>query len=341
MTPSLRLPRGLPRLRAITEAWMGWIAAHPDGCVFLGASFEYDGRPGPMRDHVAAMMESWRAALERAVALAVEQGHLRPGTDPALIAFQLDALMQGLHNARLHQPQVAQDPGPPRGRRPVRALHRRRHRAGHPHLALSPEGVRHGRRRARHFAAKSTTVRSSSIPRLLRAAFTVGGWLMPATTVRGASRLFGTPLASSRSRALAADASDARVGHVHSEGHAVTTYAWGDPSSQPYVLFSHGWSSFGLRCRPWVAPLRAAGYAVVAFDHPGHGRNDGGRAILPSFAAALTAVARRHGAPAALVAHSMGVRRRCSRSVAACAPATWCWSHRPPTCAPPAGASAR
>jgi AcrR family transcriptional regulator len=109
MTPSLRQPRGLPRLRAITEAWMAWIAAHPDGCVFLGASFEYDGRPGPMRDHVAQMMQSWHVALERAVTLAVEQGHLRPGTDPALVTFQLDSLMQGLHNARLHQPQHAQD----------------------------------------------------------------------------------------------------------------------------------------------------------------------------------------------------------------------------------------
>jgi len=109
MTPSLARPRGLPRLQAIVEAWIGWIADHPDGCVFLGAAMEYDGRPGPMRDHVAAMMENWRTALERAVALAVEQGHLRAGTDPALIAFQLDALMQGLHHGRLHQPQAAQD----------------------------------------------------------------------------------------------------------------------------------------------------------------------------------------------------------------------------------------
>ena len=59
---------------------------------------------------------------------------------------------------------------------------------------------------------KSTTVRTVSTPRLLRAAFAVGGWLMPEATVRRASRLFGTPLASSRSRALAADASDAVVG---------------------------------------------------------------------------------------------------------------------------------
>ena len=107
MTPSLRQPRGLPRLRAISEAWLGWITAHPDGCVFLGAAMEYDGRPGPMRDHVARMLESWRAALERAVALAVEQGHLRAGTDPALVAFQFQALMQGYHHARMHHPQSA------------------------------------------------------------------------------------------------------------------------------------------------------------------------------------------------------------------------------------------
>ncbi|MBO9715460.1 MAG: alpha/beta fold hydrolase [Pseudoxanthomonas sp.] len=153
---------------------------------------------------------------------------------------------------------------------------------------------------------KSTTVRSASVPRLLRTAFTVGGWLCPAATVRRASRLFGTPMASSHSRALTAEADDAQLGHVDSEGHALATYVWGDPATCRPAITSHGWSSFGLRCRPWVAPLRAAGYAVVAFDHPGHGRNDGGRAILPSFAAALAAVARRHGAPAVVLAHSMG-----------------------------------
>ena len=107
MTPALRLPRGMPRLQAISTAWLDWITAHPDGCVFLGAAMEYDGRPGPMRDHVATMLESWRAALERAVAFAVEQGHLRPGTDPALVAFQFQALMQGYHHARMHHPQSA------------------------------------------------------------------------------------------------------------------------------------------------------------------------------------------------------------------------------------------
>ena len=124
MQPALRAPRGLPRLRAIVEAWIDWIQAHPDGCVFLGAALEYDGRPGPMRDHVAALMERWRLALERAVRLAVEQGHLAAQTDPELLAFQLQALMQGLHHGRLHQPQAAL----PLARRAVEELFER-HRA--------------------------------------------------------------------------------------------------------------------------------------------------------------------------------------------------------------------
>ncbi|WP_050992220.1 alpha/beta hydrolase [Pseudoxanthomonas sp. GW2] len=153
---------------------------------------------------------------------------------------------------------------------------------------------------------KSTTVRKSGVPRPLRWAFRAGSWLAPRTTVRHASRLFATPLPSSRSRALAAPCDDARIGQVESGGDVLTTYTWGDPALQPYVLFAHGWSSFGLRCRPWVEPLRAAGYAVVAFDLPGHGRNPPCQTNLPACAAALADVARQHGPAAALVAHSMG-----------------------------------
>ncbi|WP_028917776.1 alpha/beta fold hydrolase [Pseudoxanthomonas sp. J35] len=153
---------------------------------------------------------------------------------------------------------------------------------------------------------KSTTVRNPGVPRLLRAAFAIGGWVMPGATVRRAARLFGTPLPSSHARAMAAPADDAVIGQVESAVGTLTTYTWGDPAVEPYVLFSHGWSSFGLRCRPWVEPLRQAGYAVVAFDHPAHGRNRDGRAILPAFAEALATVARQHGPAAAIVAHSMG-----------------------------------
>ncbi|TWH02727.1 TetR/AcrR family transcriptional regulator [Pseudoxanthomonas taiwanensis] len=106
LVPALRRPRGLPRLQAVIEGWMDWILAHPDGCVFLGAISEYDGRPGPMREFVTELMERWRGVVETAVRKAVEEGHLRPGTDPKLLAFELHGLMYGLHHVRLHDPQA-------------------------------------------------------------------------------------------------------------------------------------------------------------------------------------------------------------------------------------------
>ena len=153
---------------------------------------------------------------------------------------------------------------------------------------------------------KSTLVRKSVVPSWLRWGFTLGGWLIPGPTVRHASRLFATPQRSSHRRAREAECGDARVGQVESRGQALTTYTWGDPATQPWVLFAHGWSSFGLRCRPWVGPLRQAGFAVVAVDLPGHGRNRICQTNLPDCAAALAAAAAAHRPASAVIAHSMG-----------------------------------
>ena len=84
--------------------------------------------------------------------------------------------------------------------------------------------------------------------------------------------MFATPFASSRSRAANANlpTGEMRRGGIFVAGNTIATYAWGDPLSQPYVLLVHGWSSFALRFSPWVSRLRAAGFAVVTFDQPGH-----------------------------------------------------------------------
>jgi pimeloyl-ACP methyl ester carboxylesterase len=141
---------------------------------------------------------------------------------------------------------------------------------------------------------------------LLRTAFRVGAYVDPRDTLRAAGKLFATPFGSSRARALSAPVGDATCNHFEMDGHQIATYVWGDPASQPYVLFAHGWSSHGTRFLSWVPRLRAAGYAVVAFDQPAHGRSSGEQTTLPDFACTLFAVARRFGPAAALVAHSLG-----------------------------------
>jgi len=152
----------------------------------------------------------------------------------------------------------------------------------------------------------STTVRNILMLGWLRASFALEGWFAPESAARRGARLFCTPFSSSRSRALAAPLGGATVGQLAVGEQRIATYAWGDPAMQPYVLFAHGWSSFGTRFLPWVEPLRAAGYAVVAFDQPGHGRSSGAHATLPDFTQHLAAVARHFGPAAALIGHSLG-----------------------------------
>ncbi|HET6431245.1 TetR/AcrR family transcriptional regulator [Dyella sp.] len=98
MQPALREPRGLPRLRAIVRRWFEWACAHQNGCVLLSAVSEYDGRDGALRDGVVRQQSQWREALAKAAGYAIEAGHLRADADPQQIAFEIYALILGLHH---------------------------------------------------------------------------------------------------------------------------------------------------------------------------------------------------------------------------------------------------
>jgi len=98
LLPALQQPRGLPRLRAIVANWFEWSREHQSGCVLLSAVSEYDGRDGALHDGVVRQQAGWRDELQKAVAQAVELGHLHSDTDVALLAFQIYALMLGLHH---------------------------------------------------------------------------------------------------------------------------------------------------------------------------------------------------------------------------------------------------
>ena len=141
----------------------------------------------------------------------------------------------------------------------------------------------------------------------VRTGFVLGGRIAPKRTVNRAARLFATPFASSRSRAQAVQGdADMQRGELQVNGETIATYVWGDPSSQPYALLAHGWSSFGLRFLPWVARLRAQGLAVVTFDQPGHGHSSGKLCTLPEFIATIRAIGTRYGNAALAVGHSLG-----------------------------------
>ncbi|HEX5851952.1 MAG TPA: TetR/AcrR family transcriptional regulator [Solirubrobacteraceae bacterium] len=94
LAPALPSGEGLPRLFAIGEAWCDYFVSDifVGGCFLCAASTEMDGRPGPVRDAVAAVMREWIAVLRSNVEVAMAAGELRADADPAAIAFQLNAL---------------------------------------------------------------------------------------------------------------------------------------------------------------------------------------------------------------------------------------------------------
>ena len=98
--PSLREPRGLPRLRAMLGRWMERrIQEVKTGCIYISGAVEYDDRgDNPVREQLVLSVSTWRAALLRAISQAVEQGHLRSDTDPNLMLFELYSFTLGLHH---------------------------------------------------------------------------------------------------------------------------------------------------------------------------------------------------------------------------------------------------
>ena len=97
--PSIREPRGLPRLRALFERWVRRVSVELDsGCIYISGAVEFDDRPGPVRDALVEMVRTWHTALERAISGAVEAGHLRADTDAQQMLFEVHGLILALHH---------------------------------------------------------------------------------------------------------------------------------------------------------------------------------------------------------------------------------------------------
>jgi AcrR family transcriptional regulator len=97
---------GIARLQAMLDAWLDYMerGIFAGGCFFAAATVEMDGRPGPVRDAVAAQMSSWAGLLTDYARAAIERGELAADTDPEQLAFELDALGTAVNSGwQLHE----------------------------------------------------------------------------------------------------------------------------------------------------------------------------------------------------------------------------------------------
>ena len=106
--PAIRQARGLPRLVALFENWVKRVTVEIDsGCIYISGAVEFDDRPGPVRDALASMVKAWHLALQKAVRIAVDEGHLRADTDPVQMGFEIHGLILALH----HDARFLRSPG--------------------------------------------------------------------------------------------------------------------------------------------------------------------------------------------------------------------------------------
>jgi AcrR family transcriptional regulator len=89
--PAMSAPDGAERLLALGERYLEHLDLYSGGCFWGATSAEYDDRPGPVRDAIAAALDAWLAELER-------QATIAGVANPKLFAFELYAVIMGANS---------------------------------------------------------------------------------------------------------------------------------------------------------------------------------------------------------------------------------------------------
>ena len=99
LRPAFRAPRGYPRLLALCRQWIDYVerGVFPGGCFFAAASYEFDGRPGAVRDAIQVAMDGWVEVLEQAIGMARDEGHFAARIDEKQLAFELNSIFFGVN----------------------------------------------------------------------------------------------------------------------------------------------------------------------------------------------------------------------------------------------------
>lgn len=108
LVPALKERRGLSRVRAIFDRWLDQtVIEAASGCLWIAGAVEYDDRPGPVRDELVSMVNSWQRELLRAIGQAIDSGEFRADVAPTDVVFDLYGAVLALH----HDVRLLRTPG--------------------------------------------------------------------------------------------------------------------------------------------------------------------------------------------------------------------------------------
>ena len=156
--------------------------------------------------------------------------------------------------------------------------------------------------RKRHLPSPGRAA-SRAFVRTVRAGFSSLASFAPDVSALCAEMLFRLPPRQARlvreRRAIEAGAFE----FIPHRGGRIATWTLGEG---PPILTAHGWGGHAGRLSAFFEPLVEAGFSVIAFDAPGHGRSSGSFSSLPDFVSAVETLAQARGPIAGAVGHSAG-----------------------------------
>lgn len=97
VVPTLKVKRGIARIRTMVENWIEWGSGATGGCIFVLASNEFSNRPGPVREVLLDHQKLWLEGLEKLAESAIKCGDFRSDIDVNQFAFDLYSLLLGFH----------------------------------------------------------------------------------------------------------------------------------------------------------------------------------------------------------------------------------------------------
>ncbi|MCW2764709.1 MAG: transcriptional regulator, TetR family [Nocardioides sp.] len=103
LRPTLSVPRGEPRVRALFEHWLSWQRnGLSGGCLFVNAVSEFDDQEGPVRDELLRAERDKAESVLTIVTAAVTERDFAGDLDVEQFGFELEGIMLAHHhNSRM------------------------------------------------------------------------------------------------------------------------------------------------------------------------------------------------------------------------------------------------
>src|SRR5262245_26979254 len=95
LQPVTRTPAGIARLKSLASSFLSHLERRvfPGGCFFAAVAAELDTRPGPARDRVVEVLNSWLSLLRQCILDAQARGEIDPGAQVDQLVFEIQAML--------------------------------------------------------------------------------------------------------------------------------------------------------------------------------------------------------------------------------------------------------